>query len=93
MVFVTLEDETGVVNIALYLTLFERYRKETMAAGLMAVEGRLQKSWAGVVHILGQRVFDRSSELARLPEGATDRADRARHPRNLRVIPNSRDFH
>jgi error-prone DNA polymerase len=93
MVFVTLEDETGVVNIALYATLFERYRKETMGARLMAVEGRVQKSWAGVVHLLARRVSDRSSELGRLSEGATGRVDRAHHPRNVRVIPNSRDFH
>jgi error-prone DNA polymerase len=93
MVFVTLEDETGVVNIALYSTLFERYRKETMAARLMAVEGRVQKSWAGVVHLLARRVSDRSSELGRLSEGVTGGSNRARHPRNVRVIPNSRDFH
>ncbi len=93
MVFVTLEDETGVINVALYSTLFERYRKETMAARLMAVEGRIQKSWAGVVHLLARRVSDRSPELARLSEGARGAPDRAVHPRNVRVIPKSRDFH
>jgi error-prone DNA polymerase len=93
MVFVTLEDETGVVNVALYSTLFERYRKETMAARLMAVEGRVQKSWAGVVHLLARRVSDRSAELRRLSESATGGTDRACHPRDVRVIPNSRDFH
>ncbi len=92
MVFVTLEDETGVINVALYSAVFERYRKETMAARLMAVEGRAQKSWAGVVHLLGLRVFDRSSELSRLSESATGRPERASHPRNVRVIPGSRDF-
>ena len=87
-----LEDETGVVNVALYSTLFERYRKETMAARLMAVEGRIQKSWAGVMHLLARRVSDRSDELGRLSESATGRADSARHPRNVRVLPKSRDF-
>ena len=78
MVFVTLEDETGVVNVALYSTVFERFRKEVMASRLMAVEGRVQKSWAGVVHMLGNRVSDRSEELARLSEGAGGSApDRA----------------
>jgi error-prone DNA polymerase len=93
MIFVTLEDEAGVINVALYSSLFERYRKEVMASRLMAVEGRLQKSWAGVVHLLGRRVFDRTGELARLSDSATGAADRARHPRNVRVIPQSRDFH
>ncbi len=93
MVFVTLEDETGVINVALYGSLFEQFRKETMAARLMAVEGRLQKSWAGVVHLLARRVYDRSEELARLATGLQAPAERARHPRNVRLIPKSRDFH
>ncbi|WP_264582340.1 error-prone DNA polymerase [Rhodoblastus acidophilus] len=93
MVFVTLEDETGVINVAIYASLFEQFRRETMASRLMAVEGRVQRSWAGVVHLLARRVYDRSEELARLAEGLQGRADRARHPRNVRVIPRSRDFH
>nr|WP_252393847.1 error-prone DNA polymerase [Candidatus Rhodoblastus alkanivorans] len=93
MIFITLEDETGVVNVALYSTLFELYRKPTMASRLMAVEGRIQKSWAGVVHLLGRRIYDRSDELSRLSESARGDPDRARHPRNVRVIPKSRDFH
>ncbi len=93
MIFITLEDETGVVNVALYSTLFELYRKPTMASRLMAVEGRVQKSWAGVAHLLARRVYDRSDELLRLSETAHGAPDRARHPRNARVIPKSRDFH
>ena len=93
MIFITLEDETGVVNVALYSTLFELYRKPTMASRLMAVEGRVQKSWAGVAHLLARRVYDRSDELPRLSETAHGAPDHARHPRNARVIPKSRDFH
>jgi error-prone DNA polymerase len=93
MVFITLEDETGVINVALYSTLFEQFRKETLSARLMAVEGRLQKSWAGVVHLLARRIVDRSEDLSRLADGLQQRADRAQHPRNARVIPKSRDFH
>ncbi len=97
MIFITLEDETGVINVALYSTLFELYRKPTMAARLMAVEGRIQKSWAGVVHLLARRLYDRSGELSRLSESARGAQDpeicRARHPRHARVIPKSRDFH
>ncbi len=93
MIFVTLEDETGVINVAVYASLFEKFRRETMAARLMAVEGRVQKSWAGVVHLLALRIYDRSDELAHLAEGLQRRADRARHPRDVRVMPRSRDFH
>jgi len=93
VVFVTLEDETGVVNVALFSSLFERYRKETMSARLMAVEGKVQKSWAGVVHLLAQRVIDRSADLSRLSDADLSGPTRAGHPRNARVIPKSRDFH
>ena len=93
MIFVTLEDETGVINVALYASLFERYRKEVMSARLMAVEGRLQKSWAGVVHLLGRRVFDRSEELARLSDSATA-APTAPSIRAMSAsFRKSRDFH
>ena len=93
MVFITLEDETGVINVALYSTVFERFRKETMSARLMAVEGRLQKSWAGVIHLLARRIVDRSEDLSRLADGLRQSPDRSQHPRNARVIPKSRDFH
>jgi error-prone DNA polymerase len=92
MVFITLEDETGVINVALYATLFERFRKETMTARLMGVEGRVQKSREGVVHLLARRIIDRSAELSRLAEGVSGGTDRACHPRNVRVIQQSRDF-
>jgi error-prone DNA polymerase len=93
MVFITLEDETGVISVALFATLLERFRKETMTARLMGVEGKVQKSREGVIHLLARRIFDRSEELARLAEGATGSSHPASHPRNVRVIPKSRDFH
>jgi error-prone DNA polymerase len=65
-IFITLEDETGVVNIVLWARLFERFRKETMGARLMLVEGLVQRSPEGVVHLMAQRVVDRSAELDRL---------------------------
>ncbi|RAI36102.1 error-prone DNA polymerase [Rhodoplanes serenus] len=104
--FVTLEDETGIVNLVLWARLFERFRREVMAARLMAVEGRVQKSPEGVVHLMAERIIDRSAELARLseahhPEVTLSRADelvrpqhpRGRHPRDVRILPKSRDFH
>ncbi|MBL8587037.1 MAG: error-prone DNA polymerase [Methylobacteriaceae bacterium] len=65
-IFVTLEDETGVTNIVLWARLFERFRKETMGARLMLVEGRVQRSPEGVVHLMAQKIVDRSAELDRL---------------------------
>ncbi|ADL02260.1 error-prone DNA polymerase [Brevundimonas subvibrioides] len=108
-IFVTLEDETGVSNVVLWARMFEQYRREVMGARLMEVEGVVEKSPEGVVHVVARRVIDRSPELARLSEDhAVDiqlsRADEilrpqpprhptGSHPRDVRVLPASRDFH
>ncbi|MEN5084461.1 error-prone DNA polymerase [Bosea sp. TWI1241] len=105
-IFITLEDETGIVNVVLWARLFERFRREVMAARLLLVEGRLQRSPEGVVHLMAQRVVDRSADLLALSELhraeiALTRADEVRHPkparhghpRDVRILPRSRDFH
>ena len=106
-IFVTIEDETGIANVILWARVFERFRRQVLAARLMLVEGRVQRSPEGVTHLLAVRVHDRSAELDRLsgdplridpspadevrrpptPRGA------AGHPRDVRVLPPSRDFH
>jgi len=104
-IFVTLEDETGVTNVVIWARLFERFRREVMGARLMLVEGRVQKSPEGVIHLMAQRIIDRSGDLLALSD--THRAEmrpvvdelknppppRHRHPRNVRIMPKSRDFH
>jgi error-prone DNA polymerase len=65
-IFITLEDETGIVNVVLWARQFERFRREVMAARLMLVEGRVQKSPEGVTHLMATRILDRSGELDRL---------------------------
>lgn len=99
-VFVTLEDEGGIANIVIWARLFERFRREIMAARLMLVEGEVQKSPEGVIHLMAQRIHDRTADLSRLaatPGGASSAARDAppasRHPRDVRILPGSRDFH
>ncbi|MFZ5666895.1 MAG: error-prone DNA polymerase [Pseudomonadota bacterium] len=106
-IFVTIEDETGITNVVLWARLFERYRRAVMASRLMQVEGVLQRSPEGVVHLMANRVVDRTDLLATLTERREDggltpplaRADEvvrpvpSRHPRDARVLPKSRDFH
>jgi len=65
-VFITLEDETGIVNCVLWARDFERLRRPVMAARLMLVEGRIQKSPEGVVHLMAGNVIDRSDVIDRL---------------------------
>jgi error-prone DNA polymerase len=84
-IFVTIEDETGVTNIVIWARLFELQRREVMAARLMVVEGELQRSPEGVVHLMASRVYDRTDELKRLSEThdanpVLSRADIFEHP-------------
>ncbi|MBD7940481.1 error-prone DNA polymerase [Brevundimonas guildfordensis] len=108
-VFVTLEDETGITNVVLWARMLDQFRREVMGARLMQVEGVVEKSPEGVVHVVARRIFDRSAELSRLSEDheahiQLSRADVVahpqpshhpshRHPRDVRILPGSRDFH
>jgi len=95
-IFITLEDETAVVNALLWARDFEKQRRQVMAARLMVIEGEVQRSKEGVVHLMAARVHDASEMLAQLQEdGAPPVPDpgMARHPRQVRVLPRSRDFH
>ncbi|WP_315782483.1 MULTISPECIES: error-prone DNA polymerase [unclassified Bradyrhizobium] len=115
VVFMTLEDETGIANIVVWPKVMETYRKEVMGARLVLVEGRIQSSPEKVVHLVAERLVDRTADLALLsddrlgaiPQGQMpaeplndDRRDhpenpsqRVSHPRNVRILPRSRDFH
>ncbi|MBA3056230.1 MAG: error-prone DNA polymerase, partial [Sphingomonadales bacterium] len=92
-VFITIEDETGIVNALLWARDLEAQRRAVMAARLMLIEGEVQRSKENVVHLMARRVIDASAELARLSDSAPGTGSPARHPRNVRILPRSRDFH
>jgi len=109
-IFITIEDETGVVNGLLWARDFEKQRRAVMAARLMVLEGTVQRSKEDVVHLIVDQVTDASAALSALssPELKPEplRADAVRkpeydrtrptsrgHPRNVRILPRSRDFH
>src|SRR6266853_1104162 len=73
VVFMTLEDETGIANIVVWPKVMERFRKEVMGARLIEVEGRIQSSPEKVVHLVAQRLFDRSRDLAHLSDDSLAR--------------------
>ena len=92
--FVTLEDETGVANLVLWKDVFARFRRVAMTARLLEVHGRLQRA-EGVTHVVAHWLDDRSDALLRLA-GESPRelpAPRPQHPRQVRMLPKSRDFH
>ena len=102
----TIEDETGVANIIMWADKFEEHRREVMSARLMEVHGTVEKSPEGVTHVMTRRILDRSGELRRLSEDHDTRVQLSgadefaygpkgsvRHPRDVRILPGSRDFH
>jgi len=97
-VFITIEDETGIANVLLWARDMERQRRPVMAARLMLIEAQVQRSDDGVVHLMATTITDRSAMLAQL-SAPTSRAGeptqtRPRaHPRDVRILPRSRDFH
>jgi error-prone DNA polymerase len=101
VIFITLSDETGIANVVVWPRLFEKFRREVMGARLLLVEGKVQRSPEGVIHLVAERIFDRTDELNRLSDddmpGPSVRPPAANHlhshPRNVRVVPQSRDFH
>lgn len=121
VVFMTIEDETGVANAVVWPNMLERYRKAVMLARLILISGRIQRH-GDIIHVVTTHLEDRSGLLALLSEeadgmpvpianadevlrpepgsarGVAAAAKRAhprfaRHPRDVRIIPKSRDFH
>ena len=103
--FITLEDETGVINLVIWPDLKEKQRKVVMGARLMEVRGRVEYD-DEVIHVIAAHLTDASADLSRLShqafEPALARADEVArpiaaptrgHPRDARIIPKSRDFH
>ncbi|RPF70413.1 error-prone DNA polymerase [Aurantiacibacter spongiae] len=139
--FITLEDETGVINLVVWPDLKERQRTVVMGSRLMEVRGRVEYD-DEVIHVIAHHMTDATHELHRLSDdllnapvaradhvnsplpsklnprddlrtGANDPYRKAEtvepwepppagnrecgwhqgHPRDVRVIPKSRDFH
>jgi len=67
VMFITIEDETGVANIVVWPKLFERSRRVVLGASMMAINGRIQRE-GEVVHLVAQQLFDLSSDLSSLAE-------------------------
>jgi len=71
VIFVTLEDETGYVNLVVWNDLAERQRRELLGSRLLAVQGEVQRQ-GSVVHVLARRLEDLSPMLGRLATSSHD---------------------
>ena len=79
VVFLTLEDMEGVVNVVVWERVFQRFRFEVQDARLMRVEGRVESS-ESVIHVIAERIVDLSEWLGRLADGAAGGEGAARAP-------------
>ncbi|HEY9567752.1 MAG TPA: OB-fold nucleic acid binding domain-containing protein, partial [Thalassobaculum sp.] len=103
VIFMTLEDETGIANAIVWPKVFEQWRREVLSARLVVVEGMLQKEQE-VIHVIARRFEDLSAELfdalaetaPAAPVGPAVRRsppdNPRRHPRDVRVLPKGRNF-
>ncbi|MBD3678432.1 MAG: hypothetical protein HUJ27_08525 [Rhodobacteraceae bacterium] len=62
VIFITLEDETGVANVVVWKALYERYRRAVIAGRLLRVTGKLQRE-SGVAHVIADKIEDLSHLL------------------------------
>jgi error-prone DNA polymerase len=97
VVFLTIEDETGIANIVVWPKIMKAFRREVMGARLIRIEGHVQRSPEGVVHLVAAKLEDHSNALIDLsgrdPQRLIAPSQAAHHPRNVRIMPKSRDFH
>ena len=71
IVFVTLEDETGLANIVIHPQLVDKQRRELLGSSLLGVFGQLQVE-GEVVHLVARRLVDLSAWLGRLETSSRD---------------------
>jgi error-prone DNA polymerase len=69
--FITLEDETGLINVIVHTALFERQRRILLGARLLGVYGQIRRE-GSVVHLVAGRVVDHSALLGALDARSRD---------------------
>ena len=65
VIFVTLEDESGQVNLVVWKQVAEKYRAALLNARLLGVSGELQIE-GQVIHVIAHQLFDHSALLGDL---------------------------
>lgn len=71
VIFLTLEDETGLSNVIVHPHLVDKQRREVLGARLLGVLGVLQRE-GEVVHLIAKRLVDHTPLLGRLLTGSRD---------------------
>ncbi len=88
VIFITLEDETGVANAIVWPKIFERYRSVVMGARLVKIRGKLQ-SQSGVIHTVIEHIEDITPMLGLL-QNESKRSDDPSSEEILKSVNGSR---
>jgi len=67
VIFITLEDETGIANLIIWPPILERFRRTVLGATLLYCKGRLQRE-EGVIHVVADDLRDLTPRLQTLRE-------------------------
>jgi error-prone DNA polymerase len=102
VIFITLEDETGIGNLIIWPSLFEKQRRTVLGAQMLGCRGKVQRE-GGTIHIIAEHMIDQSEMLRRL--GGMDetfaiptgRGDETKHhgrpdPRETQPLRRARDI-
>jgi len=93
VIFITLEDETGICNVVVWPKVYEAYRRIVIGGRLLKITGRLQRQ-EGIIHLIAESVEDYSPALNLLGDLGAEaidptegRGDETRRPVPLRELP------
>jgi error-prone DNA polymerase len=94
VVFLTLEDETGIANVVCWKDAFDANRRLVMSAAFLVVHGQLQVA-GDVIHLVAERFTDLSAKLGEMRdhEDAPGATPPPPHARPSSRLVRSRDFH
>ena len=62
VIFITIEDETGIANLVVWSSLFERQRRIVLSASMLGCRGRVQRE-GDVIHVVAEQLEDLSDLL------------------------------
>ncbi len=71
VVFVTIEDESGIANLVVWPKIFEAHRRIVMGSRLLGVRGKIQREGEGdyvVIHLVAEQLWDWSADLDRIAD-------------------------
>ncbi|MGI4747979.1 MAG: hypothetical protein ACRYFY_18350, partial [Janthinobacterium lividum] len=92
IMFLTIEDETGVANLILWADRFEAQRRLVLSAGMIACHGRVQRE-GEVIHVITDRLEDLSELLRSVSDknGTSPVEDEPGETASYRINRNPRD--